>query len=117
MLSQIAACRPLAVLALLSMLLWAGHALAGYAGGNGQSDQAGYGSHSHSHDDEPSEQPWQLWGDHQHSSLMVDHAHETPHLGAWLPASEWSTTGQPLFAYAQRLANGPNTRIERPPRS
>lgn len=99
------------------MLLWAGHALAGYAGGYGQSDLAGYGSHSHSQDDELSEQPMQQWGDHQHSSLMVDHAHETPHLSPWLSPPEWQSTGRPLFAYVQRLANGPNKRIERPPRS
>jgi len=117
MLSQIAVCRSLSILALLSMLLWAGHALAGYAGGYGQSAQAGYDSHLHSHDDELTEQGFQLSGDHQHSSLMADHVHETPLLTAWMPAPERGTAEQPSFAYAQRLANGPNTRIERPPRS
>ncbi|HHG4437087.1 TPA: hypothetical protein ACPWE6_005898 [Pseudomonas aeruginosa] len=117
MLSKIAACRSLSVLALLSLLLWAGHALAGYAGGNGQAAQAIYDDHSHSHDNDSAGQDFQLWGDHQHTSLTADHVHETPHLNAWLPAHGHVSAGQPAFAYAQRLAHGPHTRIERPPRS
>ena len=116
MLSQIAACRSLSVLALLSILLWAGHALAGYIGGNGQVAQANYDGHPHSHDDSTGPD-FQLWGDHQHTSLMADHVHETPHLTAWLPAPGRASAEQPSFTYAQRLAHGPSTRIERPPRS
>jgi len=117
MLSRIATCRSLSVLALLSILLWAGHALAGYAAGSGSAAQANYDDHPHSHDDDSTGQDFQLWGDHQHSSLMADHVHETPHLSAWLPAPGRVSTGQPAFAYDQRLAHGPRTRIERPPRS
>ncbi|MEB3736354.1 hypothetical protein ULF88_24890 [Halopseudomonas pachastrellae] len=43
--------RSLPILALLSMLLWAGHALAGYKDGNGQGAQATYDNHPHNHDD------------------------------------------------------------------
>ncbi|EPW8900913.1 hypothetical protein ACWQTE_000366 [Pseudomonas aeruginosa] len=112
MLNQIATCRFLSALALLSMLLWAGHAFSGY----GKIAQVGTISHQHSHDEDLSEQDFQLWGDHQHSSLMADHVHETPHLSAWLPTPQYLAAEQPLTAGPLRLPSGHSTRIERPPR-
>jgi hypothetical protein len=120
MLIHLTAYRSLPILALLSMLLWAAHALAGYTDGNGQSAQATYDSHPHSHphshDDDLSSQSLQPGGDHQHSSLVADHLHETPHLIAW-PQAPRTQAEATAFGYARRLAISPPTRIERPPRT
>ena len=116
MLIHLTASRSLPILALLSMLLWAGHALAGYTDGNGQGAQATYDSHPHSGDDDLSSRSLQPGDDHQHSSLVADHLHETPHLTAW-PRAPRTQAEAPAFGYAKRLVISPPTRIERPPRT
>ncbi|WP_139271082.1 hypothetical protein [Atopomonas hussainii] len=98
------------------MLLWAGHTLAGYTTSHPHNSATALDSHPHSHDDAVNDNGLQPWLDHPHSSLMGDHAHETPHLTAWSPATQDALTGRPFYAYQQVLPDSPSTRIERPPR-
>lgn len=101
-------------LALAIFMAWAGHASAVLVGSS-QTAVSGDGAHTHAHGD--SALACAVRADHYHSSLTVDHLHETPHLTALLSLAAQPERALAIATPRYFVPASPIFLIERPPRS
>lgn len=102
-------------LALAIFMAWAGHASAVLVGSSQTAVSSGDGAHTHAHGDRAL--ACAVCADHYHSSLTVDHLHETPHLTALLSLAAQPERALAIATPRYFVPASPIFLIERPPRS